>query len=72
MAEAESVFGQALEVRMTMVKNFVRDENGADLIEYAFAAGLIAFGCVLAMGTLSGGLNGLFTKVSTTLNSMLP
>jgi pilus assembly protein Flp/PilA len=61
-----------LEDVMTVLKNFVRDENGADLIEYAFTAGLIAFGCVVAMGALSGSLNGFFTKVTTTLDGMLP
>jgi Flp pilus assembly pilin Flp len=57
---------------MTVVKTFVREESGTDLIEYAFAAGLIAFGCVVAMGALSGSLNGFFTMVSTTFDGMLP
>jgi Flp pilus assembly pilin Flp len=57
---------------MAMLKSFVREETGADLIEYAFVAGLIAFGCVVAMGALSGSLNGFFTKVSTTFDGMLP
>jgi pilus assembly protein Flp/PilA len=57
---------------MAMVKNFLRDEAGNDLIEYVFVAGLIAFGCVVGMGALSGGLNGLFAKVSHTFDTMLP
>ena len=57
---------------MAALKSFVREEDGVDLIEYAFVAGLIAFGCVVAMGALSGSLNGLFTKVGTTLDRMLP
>jgi len=57
---------------MTALKNFLRDDSGADLIEYALAAGLIAFGCVVAMGALSGSLNGFFTKVSSTFDGMLP
>ena len=55
-----------------MLKTFVREDAGADLIEYAFVAGLIAFGCVVAMGALSGSLNGFFTKVATTMDGMLP
>jgi pilus assembly protein Flp/PilA len=57
---------------MTMLKTFVREDAGADLVEYAFVAGLIAFGCVVAMGALSGSLNGFFTKVATTMEGMLP
>jgi Flp pilus assembly pilin Flp len=57
---------------MAALQRFLRDEAGADLIEYAFIAGLVAFGCVLAMGTLTGSLNGFFTSVGTKLNGMLP
>jgi pilus assembly protein Flp/PilA len=62
----------AVEDLMTMLRKFVREEEGVDLIEYALVAGLIAFGCVLAMGTLSGSLNGFFTSVGTKLDSMIP
>jgi pilus assembly protein Flp/PilA len=57
---------------MTMLKTFVREDAGADLVEYAFVAGLIAFGCVVAMSALGGSLNGFFTKVATTVDGMLP
>jgi pilus assembly protein Flp/PilA len=57
---------------MTVLKNFVREEGGADLIEYALLAGLIAFACVVAMTALGGSLNGFFTATSTKLNSITP
>ena len=55
-----------------MLKTFVREEAGADLVEYAFIVGLLAFGCVVGMGVISGSLNGLFAKVTSTLDGMLP
>jgi pilus assembly protein Flp/PilA len=56
---------------MTMLKAFVREEAGVDLVEYAFIAGLVAFGCVVGMGILTGGLDTLFGKVTSTLDGML-
>jgi pilus assembly protein Flp/PilA len=48
---------------------FVRDEEGQDLIEYALLAAFIALACVLTMTAVGGGINTLFTKVSTDLTN---
>jgi pilus assembly protein Flp/PilA len=42
---------------------FIRDESGQDLIEYALVAGLIGLGAVVAM-------SGLSTKIKAALNSV--
>jgi pilus assembly protein Flp/PilA len=44
-------------------KNFVADESGQDLIEYALVAGLIGLGTVAAM-------TGLSTKIATAFNTI--
>lgn len=43
--------------------NFLHDDSGQDLIEYALVAGLIGLAAVLAM-------SGLGTKISTAFNSV--
>jgi len=45
-----------------MIKNFLRDETGLELSEYAVAAALIAIACVIAFGTLG---NAISSKIST-------
>ena len=48
------------------------EDDGADLIEYAFMVGLIAFACYIAMTTLNSSLSGFFTSISTRLSGILP
>jgi pilus assembly protein Flp/PilA len=43
--------------------NFMQDESGQDLIEYAIVAGLIGLGAVASM-------SGLSTKIKTTFNNI--
>ena len=45
-----------------MIKNFLRDDTGLELSEYAVAAALIAIACVLAFTTLG---NVIASKVNT-------
>ncbi len=45
------------------VRQFLADESGQDLIEYALVAGLIGLGTVAAMTSLS-------TKIGTAFNSI--
>ena len=50
---------------MTFLKNFVRDEQGQDLIEYALLAGFVSLAVVTIVRTLGGSLNTLYTNVNT-------
>jgi pilus assembly protein Flp/PilA len=45
-----------------MIKNFLRDEAGLELSEYAVAAALIAIACVVAFRTLG---TAIASKVNT-------
>jgi pilus assembly protein Flp/PilA len=54
-----------------LVDNFLQDESGQDLIEYALVAGLIGLGAVTAMGSLANAIGGAFNSVGTKLNSAL-
>ena len=45
------------------LRDFIRDESGQDLIEYALVAGLIGLGAVVAM-------SGFSTKLKSSFNSV--
>jgi len=49
------------------VMNFLKDESGQDLIEYALVAGLIGLGTVTAMTTLSSKIGNAFTSIGSQL-----
>ncbi|MDZ3833546.1 MAG: Flp family type IVb pilin [Sphingopyxis sp.] len=54
---------------MKFFKKFVRNNKAATAIEYGLIAALIAVAAISALGTLSGGLNGIFTNVGTKLTT---
>lgn len=59
---------QFLKQRLT---NFLREESGQDLIEYALVAGLIALGAIAAMTGLSGKIGNAFNTVGNNLTSSI-
>jgi Flp pilus assembly pilin Flp len=55
---------------MNSIRNFVRDEQGEDLIEYGLLAAFVAAVAILALtnGPLLNAITGVFTRVATQLN----
>jgi pilus assembly protein Flp/PilA len=51
------------------VIDFLKDESGQDLIEYALVAGLIGLGAVVAMTGLSGKIGNAFNSVGNNLSN---
>ena len=51
--------------------NFISDESGQDLIEYALVAGLIGLGAVLAMGSLSTKIGNAFNSIGNSLTNSI-
>jgi pilus assembly protein Flp/PilA len=49
----------------------VAQEDGQDLVEYALVVALMAFGVAAGMHAVAAGINGEFTRVSTTLVSYI-
>jgi pilus assembly protein Flp/PilA len=47
----------------------VMNEEGQDLIEYALVVALIAFGALIAIGSLANDLNAVFSNLGTMLSS---
>ena len=50
-----------------LLKNFMCDESGQDLIEYALVAGLVGVATVTAMSGLATKISSVFTTIGTTL-----
>jgi len=53
---------------MNIFARFAQDESGATAIEYGLIAALISVGIILAVSTLGGTLNAVFTDINDTLN----
>ncbi len=54
-----------------MSRNFLKDESGQDMIEYALVVAVIALGAVASMQQLSRSLGNFFTTVGTDLTNSL-
>jgi pilus assembly protein Flp/PilA len=51
-----------------MIKNFLRDETGLELSEYAVAAALIAIAVVGAFTALGGKINTVISNLTSRIN----
>lgn len=49
------------------LKNLIRDDSGATLVEYGLLLALIAVAAIAALTFLAGGLKSLFSNVSSDL-----
>ena len=48
-----------------------RDEDGQTLVEYALIIALVSVGSILALGALSGSINGVFAAIQGVLDGAL-
>jgi pilus assembly protein Flp/PilA len=53
------------------IKNFWKDTQGQDLVEYALAAGMVAVAAVAAMPALSTTVNTVFTKIASIISAQV-
>lgn len=51
------------------IKEFAKDESGATAIEYGLIAALVSVAAVTALTNVGQSLDGMFTKVSSTLDN---
>jgi pilus assembly protein Flp/PilA len=51
------------------IRNFWRDTQGQDLVEYALAAGMVAVAAVAAMPTLTTTVSTVFVKIASIITS---
>jgi pilus assembly protein Flp/PilA len=55
----------------TLVKQFLKDEDGAAAIEYALIAALIAMAIVVGATALGGSINAFFDSISGALDAVV-
>jgi pilus assembly protein Flp/PilA len=55
----------------TLIVEFLREESGQDLIEYALVVALVAFAATAGMSSLATGINLAFSNVALTLNTTI-
>jgi pilus assembly protein Flp/PilA len=58
-----------LSVKMDLLKDAVKGEEGQDLIEYALLIAFVAFAVTAGMTSLAGSINTAFTKIGTNLTT---
>ena len=51
-------------------KNFVQDESGQDLIEYALLAGFISLVAVVAITNVGTGVNAVYGNIDTQVQAI--
>jgi pilus assembly protein Flp/PilA len=52
---------------MNSIMKFVRDEEGATMVEYALMIALIAVACMLTITTLGTTVNAMFQAINTAI-----
>jgi len=58
-------------LKLSVMLQILKDENGQDLIEYALVVALIAFAATVGMQSLAGGINNAFITISSKLTNAL-
>jgi pilus assembly protein Flp/PilA len=54
---------------MTYLKNFMRDEEGQDMVEYALLLGFIALAVVAVMTTTGSDIASMYSKVNGSITT---
>jgi pilus assembly protein Flp/PilA len=56
---------------MRAIVNFLSEECGQDLVEYALVAAIIGLSCVAAMSSLASNISNSFSAVGSTFTSAI-
>jgi pilus assembly protein Flp/PilA len=58
-------------LKLSVMLQILKDENGQDLIEYALVVALIAFAATAGMGSLATSLNLAFTHIGSKVTTYI-
>jgi pilus assembly protein Flp/PilA len=56
-------------LKLSVMLQILKDENGQDLIEYALVVALIAFAATAGMSSVATNINTAFSNIGTKLSS---
>jgi len=68
-ARRRTINPQTLKEQTTMIKNFLKDESGLELSEYAVAAALVAITVVGAFSALGDSISAKITELTGFINN---
>lgn len=60
-----------LSVKLEMLKDVLKNEQGQDLIEYALLVAFVAFAVTAGMTSLAGSINSAFTTIGSDLTGAI-
>jgi pilus assembly protein Flp/PilA len=52
-----------------MIKNFIKDEQGQDIVEYSLLLVLIGAAAIFVLTTMGTSISSIFSKINTRLSS---
>lgn len=55
-----------------ILKSYMEQEEGQDLIEYALIAGLLALAAVVALGALGGSIQSMWDALAAAVEDAMP
>ena len=58
-------------LKLSVLLQILKDENGQDLIEYALVVALVAFAATAGMSTLANDINLAFTHMGTKVTTYI-
>lgn len=53
---------------MGTITRFIKEDNGADLVEYALLVGLVSLAAIATLGDVGTAIGGMFTRLITRLD----
>ncbi|AFQ48335.1 Flp family type IVb pilin [Burkholderia cepacia] len=54
----------------SIIKRFLKEENGVTAIEYGLIAGLVAVAIIAGVSSLGGNLNSMFSTIGTCVSAV--
>ncbi len=67
------MIGEKIHMKQTfagMISNFLKDEQGQDLVEYALIVAAVALALITVVNNLAAGVASLYTSITTDLTSI--
>lgn len=58
-------------IKLTVMFEMLKEENGQDLIEYALLIAFVAFAATAGMTALAGDINSAFSKIGSDLTTAI-
>jgi len=65
----QAAFFRGMRPMMDLLRRFVREDEGQDLVEYALLLALIALAAITTMGLLGTAINNKYDSATNSLNS---